>query len=66
MINICFLFRFKKIKFNIYIYIHIIFAKKLINLVICSGEMEFLLITTPKISSILNLVESIICFRLSR
>ena len=35
-INFYFLFsRFKQIKFNIYVYIHIIFAKK-INLVICS------------------------------
>ena len=58
-------FRFKKVKFIIYIYIHIIFAKKLFNLVICSGEIESLEITSPNISSTLNLVESIISFRLS-
>ena len=28
--------RFKKVKFNIYIYIYIILAKKLLSLVICS------------------------------
>ena len=46
--------RFKQIKFNIYVYIHIIFAKELFNLVICSGEVETLLITSPKTSSTLN------------
>ena len=52
-------------KFNIYIYIHIILAKNLFNLVICSGEIESLLFTSPKLSSTLNLVESIISILLS-
>ena len=56
---------FKKVKFNIFIYIYIIFAKKLLSFVICSGEMESYEITSPNISSTLNLVESIISFRLS-
>ena len=58
-------FFFKKVKFSIYIYLHIILAEKLLGLVICSGQIESLLITSPNISSTLNLVESIICFRLS-
>ena len=56
---------FEKVEFNIYVYIYIIFAKKLFNFVICSGEIESLHITSPNISSTLNSVESIISFRLS-
>ena len=60
--------RFKKVEinFNNYIYTHNILAEKLFNLVICYGETESLLNTSPKISSTLNLVEFIISFRLSR
>ena len=43
-----------------------IFAKKLLSLVICSGEIGSFELTSPKISSTLNLVESIISFLLSR
>ena len=39
-----------------------ILAKKIFNFVICSGEIESLLITSPKLSSTLNLVEFIISF----
>ena len=54
IINIFLLSIFKKVKFNIYIYIHIILVKKLFNLVICSGEIESFDIILPKISSTLN------------
>ena len=57
--------RFEKVKFNIYVYIHIIFAKKIFNLVICCGEIESLLITSPKTSSTLNCVFFIISDLLS-
>ena len=56
---------FEKVNFNSYVYIYINFAKKLLGLVICSGEIESFEITSPKISSTLNFVESIISFRLS-
>ena len=64
-IDIFVLSRFKKVKFNIYIYFYIILARKLFNFVICSVEMESLLITSSNISSTLNLVEFIISARLS-
>ena len=54
IINIFFLCRFKKVKIFIYIYIHIILAQKLFNLVICSGETESLETTSLNISSTLN------------
>ena len=36
IINICFLSRFEEVKFDVYIYVHIIFDKTLFNLVIFS------------------------------
>ena len=36
IINIIFHSRFKKVEFNVYVYIHNIFAKTLLSLVICS------------------------------
>ena len=65
IINIIFLFRFKKIKFNNYVYVHNISAEKVLGLVICSGDVETLLITSPNTSSTLNLVEFIFSFLLS-
>ena len=59
-IDLFLLSRFKKVKFKIYIYIHIILAKKLLSFVICSGEILSLLITSPKTSSTLNQVFFII------
>ena len=38
-------------------------ARNLLSLVICSGDTESLLITSPNIPSTLNLVEFIISFR---
>ena len=35
-LNNSFLFRFEKFKFNFYVYIHILFAKKVFYIVICS------------------------------
>ena len=64
--SICFLSRFQKNKFNFYINIHNIFANNLFSLIFCSGEIESLLITSPKTSSTLNSVEFIISFLLSR
>ena len=63
---ITFLSRFEKVKFNIYIYIHIILAQKLFKLVICSGEIVSLWIKSPKLSSTLNWVFFMITFLLSR
>ena len=56
---------FEKVKFNIFVYIYNIFAKKLFNLVICSAEIESFEIISPNISSTLKEVEFIISFRLS-
>ena len=56
---------FKKVKFNIYVYIYIIFAEKLLSFVICSCEIESFEIISPNISSTLNAVEFTISFRLS-
>ena len=53
-INIFLLSRFKQIKFNIYIYIHIILAKKLFDFVICSVEIVSFEITSVNTSSTLN------------
>ena len=55
-----FLSRFKKVKIDFYVYIHIILAIKLFKLVNCSGEIDSLLIISPKISSTLNEVFFII------
>ena len=43
-----------------------ILDKKLFNFIVCYGQMESSEITSTKISSTLNLVELLICFRLSR
>ena len=48
------LFRFKIVKINFNVYIHNIFAEKLLSSVIYSAEKESLLITSPNISSTLN------------
>ena len=56
IINIFFQSRFKKIKFDIYIYIHIVLAPKMLSLGICSCEMEYLLIISPNSSSTLKIV----------
>ena len=63
-----FLSRFEKVKLDNdnYIYIHIIWAKKLVSLIIYSGDIESLLITSPNISSTLKLVFFMISFLLSR
>ena len=64
--NQCFFCRFEKVKFEFYVYIHIILAKRIFNFVICSVEIESLLITSPKISSTLKLVELKNSFPLSK
>ena len=53
----------KKFKL-IYVYNYKKFSKKILNLVICSGEIESFEITSLNISSTLNLVESINFFLL--
>ena len=61
LITVYFLFSwFKKVNFNIYIYIYVILAKKLLSLIICSRDIVFLLITSLKMSSTLKLVFFII------
>ena len=45
---------FKKIKFKIYIYLHIFSAKKLFNIVICSVKIVCFEITSVNTSSTLN------------
>ena len=46
-------FRFKKVKFSIYIYVHIILAKKLFNFVFYSVEIVSFGITSVNTSSTL-------------
>ena len=59
-----FLPRFKKVKFDIYIRIHFIVAKNFLSFVTFSSEIESFEITSPNISSALNLVDFIISIRL--
>ena len=55
----------KKTTVDFYVSIHNILVIKLIGLVICSGEIESLLLTSPKVSSTLNSVIRMISFLLS-
>ena len=65
MINKNFLPRFEKTKFDIFVSILIHFAKNLLGLNICSGDIESLLITSPNTSSTLILVITLKSFLLS-